>query len=47
MWNEDFRGNPVAKNQPANDTGSIPAPERFHKQHATRPVCQNYWAPTP
>ena len=28
----DFSGGPVVKNSPANagDTGSIPAPERFH-----------------
>ena len=47
MWNKGFPGSPVVKNLPANDTGSIPAPERFHKLQATKPMSHNYWALTP
>ena len=46
---EHFLGGAVDRNPPANagNTGSIPGLERFTCCRATKPVCHNYWAPSP
>ena len=47
--NEDFSGDPVDKNLPANagDTGSIPDVGISHIPWSNKPVLHNYWAQTP
>ena len=41
---EDFSGDPVVNNLPANagDMGLIPGLERFHMLRANKPRCHNY-----